>query len=146
MPFKDPEKRKQYHKQYSLNWKTTNRHRINESMRIQRENMKQWLLEQKQGKSCIECSENDPKKLDFHHLDPSTKIDGIAHMLQSCPGPVAKERTLEEMRKCILLCKPCHKKKNLGRPKGWGVRENARRYPLANCIYLARWSRTRKMY
>jgi hypothetical protein len=43
-------------------------------------------------------------KLEFHHKDPSTKVSGLSYMW----GHASEDRILEEMEKCILLCKACH--------------------------------------
>jgi hypothetical protein len=47
--------------------------------------------------------------LEFHHIDPETKLFdvsiGIAHFKQ-----ITLQQLLEEVDKCILLCKRCHLK------------------------------------
>lgn len=41
------------------------------------------------------------KALDFHHLDPKTKEDGISRMHNL-------EKILEEIKKCVIVCRCCH--------------------------------------
>jgi 5-methylcytosine-specific restriction endonuclease McrA len=43
--------------------------------------------------------------LEFHHLDPNKKLFGIA----AGAGRVSLEESLEECKKCILLCSNCHR-------------------------------------
>jgi|SRR5215469_5619446 len=157
MPFKDPEERREYQKelmrkrredpkqqQYDREYSQRNRHVFNNSIRNARDKTKQWLLDYKALWSCIECGERDPHKLDYHHVDPSTKIESISRILQMYPCQAGIDKALEEMKKCILLCESCHNKKSVGRRKEWGIREDARRYPLARCLYMAHWARQDK--
>ena len=54
---------------------------------------------------CQKCGEKRKFALDFHHIDPSVKIDTIAHMTKS-----ASINNLEkEINKCIVLCVICHR-------------------------------------
>lgn len=54
---------------------------------------------------CQKCGEKRKFALDFHHIDPSIKIDTIAHMIKS-----ASINNLEkEINKCIVLCVICHR-------------------------------------
>ena len=43
--------------------------------------------------------------LDFHHVDPNTKILSVSDML----GTYGRKKVLDEMAKCVVLCKSCHK-------------------------------------
>jgi hypothetical protein len=42
-------------------------------------------------------------QLDFHHYDPSQKITAVAKT-----SSWAYEKIIEEINKCIVLCKNCH--------------------------------------
>ena len=55
------------------------------------------------GGKCSECESTDDLQID--HIDPATKA------LTSSQWGVAKKRLLEEVAKCQLLCRSCHKKK-----------------------------------
>ncbi len=55
------------------------------------------------GGQCSSCGRKDD--LEFHHIDPSTKSFTIAKMWS-----VSLERFREEIKKCKLLCGPCHRK------------------------------------
>lgn len=76
-------------------------------------------IEYKGGK-CEDCGivltyENDKGKYDFHHTDPSTKVSRINLMLKD---KVSIERLKEELDKCVLLCKSCHKQRHSDYKKG----------------------------
>lgn len=43
---------------------------------------------------------------DFHHIDPSTKINHIAEMVNSS---YSLDTLKAEIKKCILLCANCHR-------------------------------------
>lgn len=60
----------------------------------------------KAAAGCKICGESDPIVLDFHHVDPSTKILPLSHM-------VARRRSYEvidaEVAKCVVLCANHHR-------------------------------------
>jgi hypothetical protein len=35
--------------------------------------MRDFIHEQKVGRACVRCGITDPRVLDFHHIDPTTK-------------------------------------------------------------------------
>jgi len=56
------------------------------------------------GGKCIECGYNKHTcALDIHHIDPSIKDKNFNHMRGWC-----KERILNEIKNCVLLCRNCH--------------------------------------
>lgn len=72
----------------------------------QREYQKQWMASRRadffKDKSCVECKSVENLELD--HIDPSKKI---THNIWSW----SKSRREEELAKCQVLCKECHKEK-----------------------------------
>lgn len=56
------------------------------------------------GGICMRCGGVFPRCIyDFHHRDPSTKVDAISNLL-------GKPKMLkEELKKCDLLCANCHR-------------------------------------
>ena len=60
----------------------------------------------KEGKSCEKCGYNKcVAALDYHHIDPSTKIDTVAKLSTHS----SLEMAMKEIQKCILLCANCHR-------------------------------------
>lgn len=43
--------------------------------------------------------------LEFHHLDPTTKVEGISRMVSN---DRSMEAIFEEVKKCEVLCQRCH--------------------------------------
>ena len=67
------------------------------------------------AKGCCKCGETRPYVLDFHHRDPSKKVNTINHMIKSS----SYEKVLEELEKCDVLCANCHREfHHLERTKG----------------------------
>mgnify|MGYP003404014380 CR=1 FL=1 len=56
------------------------------------------------GGSCVKCGREDMFEID--HIDPAQKELDIAKLWS-----VSKERFLNELKKCQLLCPDCHKEK-----------------------------------
>lgn len=63
---------------------------------------KAWLHEQKTP--CIKCGESRPWVIDFHHVDPKTKSFQVSTVARE----KSKATVLEEIKKCVCLCKNCH--------------------------------------
>ena len=59
---------------------------------------------------CVFCGETDPICIDWHHINPKEKSFAISHIKGK-----AKERTLEEMKKCVCVCANCHRKLHAGK-------------------------------
>ena len=63
------------------------------------------LQRYKQMKGCADCGYNkDGCAMDFDHVDPKSKLFGVATDLRR-----AWEKTKTEVRKCIVLCANCHR-------------------------------------
>lgn len=62
-------------------------------------------IEQLDG-CCVKCKTTE--HLDIDHIDPKTKEFTIGQC-----GSVSEERWQNELKKCQLLCKKCHKLKTL---------------------------------
>lgn len=57
----------------------------------------------KKTKGCYFCNEHDPLLLDFHHIDPKTK-------LFKCSDYSRKLKSLlTEIKKCEIVCCKCHR-------------------------------------
>lgn len=64
-----------------------------------------WWIEYKQTLSCSNCDESRYWCLDFHHTDPRAKENEVSSMVKN---NASKERILEEVSKCIVVCRNCH--------------------------------------
>lgn len=59
------------------------------------------------GYKCADCGhEGHPASFDCHHSDPATKSFNIASAKRA---GCSKERLIEELNKCELLCSNCHR-------------------------------------
>lgn len=103
MPFKD----KEYQRIYRNKWYAKNREsEIAHVMRRKKE-IRLWFQVTKQNLKCTKCGENHPATLEFHHLLDEKKDRAISKMVDD---GLSKERILEEIRKCVVLCSNCHRK------------------------------------
>ncbi len=107
MPFKDIEKRKSYSRAYNKEWYVRNKeqHVRNKAERIVANRV--WWTEYRKTLACARCGENHLATLDFHHNDPSQKEHNVGYMIQ---WAFSRERILEEVAKCTVLCSNCHRK------------------------------------
>jgi len=66
---------------------------------------KRALLDRfKESLGCALCT--NTTRLEFHHIDPATKIEGISRMVSMDRG---MKSIFAEVEKCEVLCKACHK-------------------------------------
>lgn len=75
-------------------------------------NEKKILLEFKNEMSCSECGyDKCIAALEFHHVDPKDKEFGLASVmhLKYDNALDLKEKIEDELNKCIVLCRNCHK-------------------------------------
>lgn len=56
------------------------------------------------GRKCVKCGATE--HLEFDHIDPTTKKFAISTMLAGKLWPL-----LEELKKCQVLCRKCHREK-----------------------------------
>ena len=67
-------------------------------------NRRKWFYDIKSELKCERCGFDHPAALDFHHKDPTQKSFGI-----SANKHIGKEKVLEEIKKCKVLCANCHR-------------------------------------
>ncbi len=97
------------------------------------------------GGKCVDCSAADD--LEFDHQEPSLKNFKISDALDW-----SEEKLLEEVKKCVLRCKPCHHKKTLendeyGERSGHGTLWRVKKYKCRceDCLaYLNRYNSFRQ--
>lgn len=78
-----------------------------ESNRKRVEDLRQWVRAIKSNLHCQHCPESYWACLEFHHSDPSVKEIGISQAISHGWG---KEKIMEEISKCTVLCANCHRK------------------------------------
>ncbi len=71
MPYKDEERQKEYHKAYfrayNKGWYQRHRERIIQDRRQRQKDIQDWYRTYKNILHCIDCGENHPACLQFHH-------------------------------------------------------------------------------
>jgi hypothetical protein len=73
---------------------------------------RRYLYEYKMCHPCTKCGVKDVRVLDFHHKNPKTKLFELANNKSKTVPEV-----INEIRKCIILCKNCHAKHHIKIPK-----------------------------
>ena len=121
MPLKDPQKRKEYQKQWRDNHKEYVRIKNKEyrekhgdemnaaSRKIHKKNRdeRRKILIERLGGKCVKCGTTE--NLQFDHIDPNTKKDRT-YCVSTMLG-CSMERVTAEADKCQLLCSKCHLEK-----------------------------------
>lgn len=108
MPFKDPDKRREYQRDYMKAWYKKNARKQVERNLQRRKAIQVWFAELKASLRCSQCDENHPACLEFHHHDPAVKETTINAALWQLHW--GKKRILLEASKCTVLCANCHRK------------------------------------
>lgn len=78
------------------------------------------------GRVCQDCGESNPKVLEWHHRDPTTKRFSVSNKNRRVPF----SELLEEIAKCDLVCRACHVRRHYG--IGTAVNDNTSVSPSAD--------------
>lgn len=97
------DKMREYRRDYYQRNKESEKARIS----ARSKELKQWMRSLKSTLSCSTCGENHPYCLEFHHLDSGEKDMAVS---QAIVNGWSKERVLDEISKCQVLCANCHRK------------------------------------
>lgn len=62
------------------------------------------VVEEARQTGCLDCGENDPIVLVFHHRNPEEKSFSIGR----ATGTMSVSRLMQELEKCDVLCANCH--------------------------------------
>lgn len=83
-----------------------------------KQSIRDFVEEYKRTRGCQHCGYNDPRALQFHHIDRTNKLFEVGRLTR---GGYKAEHIINEMSKCIVLCANCHiilhyeeSRKNLG--------------------------------
>lgn len=75
-----------------------------------KQELKDFLNLIREHNGCAFCEERELCCMDFHHLDPSQKDASVSYLCES----KSKDRMLNEMKKCVVVCSNCHRKIHAG--------------------------------
>jgi hypothetical protein len=107
MPYKDPQKAKTMHKIGSAAHYQRNKEAIKASTAARNKKKREEFQAYKATLSCIQCGENHPATLDFHHHTPKPTNRKINELLKER----AWSRIYREIEEnCVVLCSNCHRK------------------------------------
>ncbi len=114
MAYKDPEKRREYQRNYKREWYKTHAAAQKQWVidRRHRLTAKYWAY--KETLACVHCGENHPACLEFHHRDPNVKDFTITELRR---GDYSHARLIAELEKCDPVCVNCHRKLHWERKK-----------------------------
>lgn len=76
--------------------------------------LKEFKQEYLEEHPCVDCGESDPVVLDFDHVDPADKFDGISHMIRAA---YSLARLQAEIAKCQIRCANCHRRRTYEQAK-----------------------------
>lgn len=103
MPYIDIAKRRACHKRYY----ERNKKLYKDKNARRRKELIAFVISLKQ-KPCTDCGVKYPHYvMDFDHRDPKTKISTVSMMANF--HSYSKEKILEEINKCDLVCANCHR-------------------------------------
>jgi len=106
VPYKDPEKRKAYHREYGKKWYKKNCEEVKKRTKTSRQRCKEKWDKFKAAQSCTICGFSHPAAIDFHHTSPhpdNPKVNELAR--RRSYGKAIEEATTN----CIPLCSNCHR-------------------------------------
>lgn len=110
MPYKDIAKRRESHKRYYQR----NLEKYYQK-NIRRKKMLLTFVNELKNKPCYDCSVSyPPYVMDFDHKEGETKLNSVARLIRD---GWSKERLLEEIAKCDLVCANCHRERTYQRLK-----------------------------
>lgn len=107
MPYKDPDKRRASQRKYSKDWYARNTDQHVQLVRDRKKKLRQWMLDKKNELFCIQCKENHPACLEFHHRDSDQKDFNIS---TAVANGLSIDNIEKEIAKCDVLCSNCHRK------------------------------------
>jgi predicted HNH restriction endonuclease len=96
-------------KEYRRNWYERNREneiaKAKERQKNRRKDLSKWWHDYKSQLSCEICGFSHPAVIDFHHMNPDEKDGNLANMIKN----KSREKVIEEIKKCRVLCSNCHR-------------------------------------
>lgn len=108
MPFKDPEKKKAYAREFYKK-SEERRRKTYEAVAARRKKIQKQIADYKRTLACIMCGESHPDCLEFHHVDPRTKDHNPSELVRKRGWSFEKIKEHVETT-CLCLCANCHRK------------------------------------
>jgi hypothetical protein len=124
MPRKDPDARREYHREYMRRWYAQNKQlqisRVRADTVRRRDKLAEFINEFKR-RPCADCGGDFPPYLmDFDHVS-GDKLDDICGMRMRT---VSREAIKAEIEKCEVVCANCHRGRTHARRLGVGVQSS----------------------
>jgi L-lactate utilization protein LutB len=107
MAYRNDEERKAYYREYNKDWYQRHKERLHQKRKQHDADLRVWLIQYKSQIGCMDCGENHPACLQFHHRDRETKSFNIGGIIGQWRY-ITLERLKEEIAKCDILCGNCH--------------------------------------
>lgn len=113
MPYKDPEVRKAYQRDYQQQWYADPVNRAGHLRRVKVNNVATMALfaervRQIKSKPCMDCDGTfDPVCMDFDHREGEEKLSAVSAMIAS--NRYGWARIEAEIAKCDVVCANCHR-------------------------------------
>src|SRR6266571_633537 len=103
MAFKDDEERRAWYREYNKGWYQRHRERLLAKSKQHDEELKRWIRQYKSKLFCIQCGENHPACLHFHHRDRKEKSFAISQVIGTRRN-ISYKTLKREIGKCDVLC------------------------------------------
>ena len=114
MPRKDPDARREYHRNYMRAWYQRNKEKhlgyVSKVTKRRRQEVRDYLIEVKSS-PCMDCGVTfPPEAMDFDHLRDKEFMIGRSDR--------GLTKTKDEIAKCELVCSNCHRVRTMKRRRG----------------------------
>src|SRR6266852_5679529 len=110
MPFKDrsryqSEEWKEYQRNYQRSWHQRHRAKRLARMYERKAAIYEYVQNIKSQLCCVDCGQQHPATLHFHHLNSEDKVFNIS---DAARRGISLDRIKKEINKCMVLCANCH--------------------------------------
>jgi len=123
MPFKDPDKRREYQRNYHKKWYQSNADKRRAQVRLRRKQVREKLQMIKAQGQCVECGLSGDIAtwaLDYHHINHKDKLASISFLVGN---GYSWKKIEKEIAKCELICSNCHRIRHYKEHKA-GIKNN----------------------
>ena len=92
----------------SRKWYYNNKQQAISNTRRRIKDLKFWWQDYKSDLTCSKCPENHPACIEFHHRSNNKEMS----LSNAIKNGWSKDKILEEVAKCDVLCANCHRKEH----------------------------------